>query len=116
MERSAEQQDDGRMQMMERELEYPSARPGAQIPAADEPLVGACLRCSAESVFSASQVSAAYRVWKIGSGQPGRAASEFLGGDGTTNQCGCGMEGEVVCTDRDRWEVQWRRSRFAARS
>ncbi len=83
------------------------------VPLAREPLVAGCTRCRSRSMFSADQVAAAQRVWKLGSGQPGRAAIDLLGGDGATNQCGCGMEGEVVCMGRNRWEVQWRRSRVA---
>lgn len=102
------------MKMMEPEIGNSNESRVARIPEALRPCVGGCVSCHAETVFSPSQVAAAYRIWEHGSGQPGLAATGFLGGDGTTNQCGCGMEGEVVCTGRDHWEVQWRRSRLAA--
>jgi hypothetical protein len=78
------------------------------------PLVGRCFRCDNKTVFTAHQVAASYRIWKLGSGRAGVAAVELLGGDGTTNQCSCGMECEVVCTGKGRSEVRWRPSQFAA--
>ena len=89
---------------------------GGTVRPAHEPMVVGCARCHSRSMFSSNQVAAAQRVWELGSGQPGRAAFDLLGGDGTTNQCGCGMEGEVVCTGRSRWEVQWRHSRTSKRT
>ena len=116
MERSPKEQDTGRMKTQDRIGLNQRMRLVGAMPPAPEPLVAGCAHCRGRSMFSANQVAAAQRVWELGSGQPGRAATDLLGGDGTTNQCGCGMEGEVVCTGMNRWEVQWRHSRLTRRA
>ena len=80
-------------------------------PSGQEPLLARCCRCNRESFFSARQVAAAQRIWKLGSGRDGIAAEEFLGGDGTTNHCACGMEVEVVFIGEKKSKAHWRQAR-----
>ena len=79
-------------------------------------ILARCGDCGTESSFSKHQVAAAHRVWKLGSGLDGVAATYYLGGDGTTNQCNCGMECEVVFTGDKDWETYWRRSRCSTQA
>ena len=78
-----------------------------------EPRVAHCCGCGSEFTFKASQVAAAHRVWRVGSGRDGIAATDLLGGDGTTRHCECGLEGEVVFTGDYLATVCWRKSRLA---